>query len=279
MNYRHGFHAGNHADVLKHLALLAVVNHICLKPKPFFAFDGHAGAGRYDLTGPDALRSGEFRHGIGRLVAAEDLPPALAPYVEAVRAFNPPGALDVYPGSPLLLATALRAGDRLVACELAPGQAALLGDVLRPYRGARVEVRDGYAAAKAVVPPAERRGLVLFDPPFERGDEFALLARALTAAWKRWPAGTYLAWYPVADRKAADGFLAVMAAAGLRDVSCHELFVRAPQASGGMAGSGLLAVNASYVLGGIMASALPYLARRLAQGSGAAWRSEQVVSE
>jgi 23S rRNA (adenine2030-N6)-methyltransferase len=279
MNYRHGFHAGNHADVLKHAALLALANHMRLKPKPFFALDTHAGAGRYDLTSTDALRSGEFRHGVARLLAADDLPPALKPYVEAVRAANPPEALNFYPGSPLFIANALRPGDRLTACELNPGQAAALGATLAPFRGARAESRDGYAAAKALVPPPERRGLVLFDPPFERGDEFALLGHALIAAWKRWPTGAYLAWYPLKDRAAADGFHAAVVGAGIRDVVSHELFVRDAGRAPGMAGSALLAVNAGFALNPLMETALPYLARRLAQGPGSAAQSRQLAPE
>lgn len=279
MNYRHGFHAGNHADVLKHTALVAVVNHIRLKPKPFFALDTHAGAGIYDLASAEALRSGEFRHGVARLLTAGDLPPALAPYADVVRAVNPAGALTVYPGSPVLIARLKRDEDRLIACELQPQQAKLLAGTLTPYAKARPEARDGYAAAKALVPPPERRGLVLFDPPFEQAGEFDALARALIACHRRWPSGIFLAWYPVIDRRAADRFLDAIVTAGLRDATCHELFVRAPQASGGMAGSGVLAVNAGYVLDPLMAEVLPYLAGRLAQGPGASWRNDRLTAE
>lgn len=279
MNYRHGFRAGNHADVLKHAALVAVINHIRLKPKPFFALDSHAGAGLYDLASAEALRSGEFRHGIARLLSAGDLPPGLAPYVGAVRAVNPPGALTVYPGSPLLIARLKRAEDRLIACELHPHQAGLLDGALKPFARAKAEARDGYVAAKALVPPPERRGLVLIDPPFEQPGEFDAITRALVAAHRRWPTGIYLVWYPVIDRRESDRFLAGFLAAGPRDVTCHELFVRAPQAGAGMAGSGILAVNAGYVLEPLMAEALPYLAGRLAQGPGSFWRNERLTSE
>ncbi|BCW87516.1 Ribosomal RNA large subunit methyltransferase J [Alphaproteobacteria bacterium SO-S41] len=279
MNYRHAFHAGNHADVLKHAALMVLLGYLKAKPKPFFVLDTHGGRGLYDLTGSEALRSGEFRHGIARLLAAPDLPAELAPYLAAIRAANPPGALDVYPGSPALIAGALRRGDRLIACDLHPAEAEALGAVLKPYRGARAEARDGYAALKALLPPPERRGLVLIDPPFEKTDEFQVLAAALTLAWKRWSGGVYLIWYPLKDRAAADGFRAAVADAGIKDAACYEFFVRAPAGATGMAGSGLLAVNASFALDRPMRAILPVLTDRLAQGAGASWRAERLTPE
>ncbi len=279
MNYRHAFHAGNHADALKHTALMVLLDHLKAKEKPFFVLDTHGGRGRYDLTGPEALRSGEFRHGIGRLLAAADLPPPLAAYIAAIRAANPPGALDCYPGSPVLIAAALRPQDRLVACDLHPAEADALAGTLRPYRRARVEARDGYGALKALLPPPERRGLVLIDPPFEKTDEFATLAAALIGAWKRWPGGVYLIWYPLKDRAAAAAFHTAIAAAGIPDVTFYELFVRGPGAAPGLAGSGLLAINAAFALDGPLRLALPVLAERLAQGAGPSWCAERLTAE
>jgi 23S rRNA (adenine2030-N6)-methyltransferase len=279
MNYRHAFHAGNHADVLKHTALLVLLDYLKAKPKPFFVLDTHGGRGAYDLTGPEALRSGEFRHGIARLLDAADLPPPLAAYTAAISATNPPGALDRYPGSPLLITGGLRPKDRLVACDLHPAEAAALAEVLRPYRGARAETRDGYAALKALLPPPERRGLVLIDPPFEKPDEFATLAAALIGAWKRWAGGVFLIWYPLKDRAGAAGFHAEIAAAGIPDVTVYELFVRARGAVPGLPGSGLLAINGAFALDGPLRQVLPVLAARLAQGPGASWRAERLTAE
>ena len=279
MNYRHAFHAGNHADVLKHAALMILLGYLKAKPKPLFVLDTHGGRGLYDLSGSESLRSGEFRHGIARLLAGEGLPVALTPYTAAIRTANSPGALDVYPGSPVLIAQALRPGDRLVACDLHPAEAEALGAVLKPYRGARAEARNGYAALKALLPPPERRGLVLIDPPFEKTDEFQALAVALATAWKRWPGGTYLVWYPLKDRVQADGFLRAVAEAGIRDATHYELFVRAPAAGVGMAGSGLLAINGAFALDRPMRAILPALADRLAQGAGASWRTERLTTE
>lgn len=279
MNYRHGYHAGNHADVLKHAALMLLLQHLKAKPKPFFVLDTHGGRGGYDLASAEALRAGEFRHGIARLMAAGEVPAGLVPYLAAVRAANPPGALTLYPGSPLLIAGALRPEDRLVACELHPGESAALAAALRPWRRARVETRDGYGALKGVLPPPEKRGLVLIDPPFEKPDEFQTLGRALREAWKRFPQGVYLVWYPLKDRAAADAFLAGVAEGGVRDATAYELYVRAPVAGGGMTGSGVLAVNGAFALDAAMAALLPFLARTLAQGPGANGAARRIAAE
>lgn len=279
MNYLHGFHAGNHADVLKHAGLMALLAYLKAKEKPLFVLDSHGGRGGYDLAADAAQRSGEYRQGIGRIVAAVDAPAALEPYLEAVRAENPGGGLGRYPGSPLMIARALRPQDRLVACDLHPQEAAHLAAILSPYRKARVEARDGYGAIKALLPPPERRGLVLIDPPFEKKSEFADLAAALRAGWRRFPGGVYLVWYPLKDRAAAAAFLGEVVAAGIADAVTYELFVRDPDATSGMAGSGLLGINASFALDPAMAAIGPFLAERLAQGPGASFRARRITGE
>lgn len=279
MNYLHGFHAGNHADVLKHAALMALLAYLKSKEKPLFVLDSHGGRGGYDLSAPEALRSGEYRQGIARLVGAADAPAALKPYLTAIEAANPRGGLSFYPGSPLLIARALRVQDRLIACDLHPGEAEILKETLYPWPRARVEARDGYGALKALLPPPERRGLVLIDPPFEKKTEFADLAEGLRQAWKRFPGGVYLVWYPLKDRAGASAFLAAVAAAGMRDATSYELFVRDPEAGPGMAGSGLLALNASFALDPVMAEIGPWLAARLAQGEGARFTKSRLTPE
>lgn len=277
LSYQHEYHAGNHADVLKHAALMLLLAHLRAQAQPFAVLDTHGGRGSYDLASAEALRAGEFRHGIARLLTARDVPASLAPYLAAVRAANPPGALMVYPGSPLLIAGALRPADRLLACELHPAESAALAAALKPWRRARVETRDGYGALKATLPPPEKRGLVLIDPPFEKPDEFQTLAKALLAASARWPQGVYLVWYPLKDRAAADAFLASVAEGGVRDATAYELYVRAPVAGGGMTGSGLLAINGAAALDAAMAEALPFLARTLAQGPGAKGAARRIA--
>lgn len=279
MNYLHGFHAGNHADVLKHAALMALLAYMKAKAKPLFVLDTHSGRGAYDLAAAEAQRSGEYRQGIARLIDAPDAPAALAPYLEPIRAANPAGGLTTYPGSPVMIARSLRVQDRLVACDLHPGEASHLKEALHIWPRARVETRDGYGALKALLPPPERRGLVLIDPPFERKTEFADLAAALAEAWKRFPVGVYLVWYPLKDRVAADGLLNAVVQAGMRDATTYELFVRDPEIAPGMAGSGLLALNASFALDRQMAKVGPWLAARLAQGPGASFRQARLTPE
>lgn len=279
MNYLHGFHAGNHADVLKHAALMALLGYLKTKEKPFFVLDSHGGRGTYDLSSAEAQRGGEYRQGIARLMDAPDAPPGLAPYLGAIRAANPEGGLSVYPGSPVLIARALRVQDRLTACDLHPREAEILAQTLYPWSRARAEARDGYTALKALLPPPERRGLVLIDPPFEKKSEFTDLAEGLRQAWRRFPAGVFLVWYPLKDRAAANGFLADIIRAGMRDATTYELFVRDPDAAPGMAGSGLLALNASFALDGVMGEIGPWLATRLAQGEGARFTKTRLTPE
>jgi len=203
MNYRHAFHAGSFADVFKHAILARVLVHLRGKTRPFRVIDIHAGAGLYDLASEEAGRTGEWRDGIGRLFDAAlpaEAGALLAPYLAAVRSCNPDGALRHYPGSPLLVCALLRPQDRLVACELEPAAAAALAHRLRAIRQAKAIAIDGWVALNAYVPPNERRGLVILDPPYEQPDDFARLSAGLTAALRKWPTGIYLAWYPIKGR-------------------------------------------------------------------------------
>ncbi|MBL8572473.1 MAG: 23S rRNA (adenine(2030)-N(6))-methyltransferase RlmJ [Hyphomicrobiaceae bacterium] len=258
---------------------MTLINYLQTKDKPLFILDTHAGPGRYDLASPEAQKSGEYRHGIGRILGAAEVPEALKPYLDALRAENQGGGLTAYPGSPLLLARKLRPQDRLIACDLHPKEAEILAETLYPFPGARVRAGDGYAAVKALLPPPERRGLVLIDPPFEKTTEFADLAKALREAWKRFPVGVYLVWYPLKDRAAANALHADVVAAGMKDATTYELYVRDPAASPGMAGSGVLAINASYALDSVMRTAGPYLAKQLAQGPGARFTAARLTAE
>src|SRR4051812_9943177 len=203
MNYRHGFHAGNFADVVKHATLARIVSYLREKPAPFRVIDTHAGAGLYDLTAAEAVRTGEAREGIGRLLKAPLTPEVralLSPYLDAVAALNPAGRLKVYPGSPLLVRAWLRPRDRLIACELEPRAAAALAKNLETSTRAKALAIDGWTALSAYLPPKERRGLVLIDPPYEAPDEFARLAQAFQEARRKWASGVYLLWYPIKDK-------------------------------------------------------------------------------
>ncbi|MGF1461912.1 MAG: 23S rRNA (adenine(2030)-N(6))-methyltransferase RlmJ [Maricaulaceae bacterium] len=280
MNYRHAFQAGNFADVLKHAVITLCVAHLKAKPKPFRVIDTHGGRGWYDLTGDEALRSPEWGAGVGRLWADRDAladDPALGPYLAAVSACNPDGVLRCYPGSPALVANALRAHDTLRLCELHPIDAGALVDAFRTDDRVKVEARDGYAALKAYLPPPERRGLVIIDPPFEARDEFDRCAEAMRAAVKRWPTGTYVVWRPLKHLDAADQFDAQMSTLATdlggpeRGLRC-DLWVDQLGVPGPLAGAGVLVLNPPYTLQATLSAALPAWVRRLGRSAQAGAR-------
>ena len=268
MNYRHAFHAGNFADVVKHATLARVIVHLKEKPAAFRVIDTHAGCGLYDLTGPQASRTGEWRAGIGRLRAATFDPAArelLAPYLDAVAAFNPDGAIATYPGSPALAQRLLRAHDRLVACELGSSAAEALAAQMRRDARVKVVAIDGYTALNAYVPPKERRGLVLLDPPFEQPDEFERLVDALAGAHRKWPTGIYLIWYPLKDARATGRFARDLARLGVPRMLRAELAIARARAAERLAGTGLIVVNPPWRLEGELNVLLPALAKGLAE--------------
>jgi 23S rRNA (adenine2030-N6)-methyltransferase len=270
MNYRHAFHAGGFADVFKHTILTRVLVHLREKTTPFRVIDIHAGAGLYDLVGEEAARTGEWRVGIGRLLDAP-LPAAaaelLAPYLAAVRAFNPDGVLRHYPGSPLLAARLLRPQDRLVACELVPEAAAALARRLRPIEQAKAVTIDGWVALNAYLPPAERRGVVLLDPPYEQLDDFARLAAGLAAAYRKWPTGVYVAWYPIKGREGPDRLAKTLQRSGVEKALRLELTVAPPDAEGRLGSSGLVVLNPPWRLQGEAEIVLASLSDVFARGA------------
>lgn len=282
MNYRHVYHAGNFADVLKHAVLALVIEHLKVKPQPFRVIDTHAGAGVYDLSGAEAQKTGEWRDGIGRLLAVP--PPApvaavLAPYLEVVRAENGEGSITRYPGSPLLARRLLRHGDRLVVNEAHPDDGARLAALFAKDKACKVLALDGWTALKALLPPKERRGLVLVDPPFEQPGEFRRLVEGLTDAHRRFATGTVMLWYPVKDLRAARAFLSEAAALGLPKLLMAELYVRAPHIEGSLSGTGLVILNPPYTLHEKLALLLPYLVERLAREPGAQHRLEWLTRQ
>ena len=209
MNYRHAYHAGNFADVAKHLAMVSVLLHLRKKETPFVVIDSHAGRGAYDLSSTEAQRTGEATNGIGRLVGLQGGPQALTTYLEMAR---PP---VLYPGSPLIAAKLLRPQDRLVAIEKHPEDAAALAAVLKPFRKARADTADGFERLAALLPPPERRAAVLIDPSYEQDDEFVEVARALAGAMRRFATGIYLVWFPIKSQAEANGFCGEVLAAGI----------------------------------------------------------------
>jgi 23S rRNA (adenine2030-N6)-methyltransferase len=274
MNYRHGFHAGNFADVLKHMACLELLRLMTAKDKPLLVLETHAGAGGYDLGGEQAARTGEWRDGIGRLLDAGSLPPVARRYVDAVRAYDRKfgirggGGISHYPGSPRLARPLLRRGDRCILCESHAGEAVLLKREFAGDKAVEVRAANGHAELKALLPPRERRGLVLIDPPFERTDEFARAARNVAGAVKRFATGVYALWYPVKDEAAVVALRAAVA-----DVAPRALDIAmvrgSPPPVDGLDACGLIVVNPPWTFDETMGAALPWLARTLGRGRGA----------
>jgi 23S rRNA (adenine2030-N6)-methyltransferase len=281
MNYRHAYHAGNFAEVVKHAVFARVLTHLLQKPAAFRIIDTHAGPGCTDLTGREASRTGEWRDGVGRLLAA-DLAPALraglSPYLDAVVAANPPGRLITYPGSPMLARAFLRAQDRLIACELEPQARAALARHLHGDDRIKVIAIDGFTALKAYVPPRERRGVVLIDPPFEQPGEFSRMQDGLAAAHRKWPAGTYLLWYPIKDVQEVATFARGLARLGIAKMLRIEVLIAAP-AHERLAGTGLVAVNPPWTLADDLEILLPALTSLLARDHHARCRVEWIAGE
>ncbi|MFD1704361.1 23S rRNA (adenine(2030)-N(6))-methyltransferase RlmJ [Methylopila henanensis] len=273
MNYRHAFHAGNFADVLKHVVLARIVDYLNAKSAPWSYLDTHAGVGVYDLAGGEAERTGEWRNGVGRLVgrrlgaAAETL---LAPWRAVLAEFQTPdGALTRYPGSPEIVRRLARQDDRLRLCELHPKDRQSLAAALGRDERAKVVEIDGWTALGAWLPPRERRGLVLVDPPFEQPGELARMAERFLAAHRVWPTGVYALWYPVKDPAAIRELTGPLIAAGVGKLLRVELMVREPSDPRLLSGSGLVIANPPWTLADELRSGLPDLAAALAQSAGA----------
>ena len=264
MNYRHAFHAGGFTDVLKHVALCELMRLLTVKDKKLFVLDTHAGAGGYDLTAAAARRTGEAQAGFLRLAAAPRtaMPPVVARYVAAVLAYDRKFGVDAavrhYPGSPRLIRSALRPGDRLVACELHAQDALALKREFAGDRAVEVRHADGYKALKALLPPPERRGLLLVDPPFEAADEFERLLRALRQGLRRFATGCYALWYPIKDEQ-AERFVRELVPAGPLILELRHADV----APGRLAACGLGVINPPWRFEEAMREALPWIAARL----------------
>ncbi|MEY4706821.1 MAG: hypothetical protein RJB58_544 [Pseudomonadota bacterium] len=268
MNYRHGYHAGNFADVVKHVALVAILQHLKKKDTAFSVVDSHAGRGVYDLTGEEAAKTGEARGGVARLMnLAGDMPPALTAYLQLVKESGP----TRYPGSPLLAAHLLRPQDRLIAIEKHPEEFAALQDALSPYGNAVAEQGDGYARSLNLLPPPSRRGLVVIDPPFEVGDEFETLGRTIGAAYRKFATGIFLVWYPIKSQAAADAFTAEVLGGGVQKALTVDTEISAPE--GKLDRAGLLVINPPYGFDAGMHAAAEIIAAPLRADIAIKWRA------
>ena len=258
MNYRHVFHAGNFVDVMKHAALALVIEHLKGKEQPFCVLDTHAGIGRYDLWSEPAQRTGEFRDGILKVI--RDPLAELTPYLDVVRAMNGGGPhVRWYPGSPGLAQALLRPQDRLVLCELHPEDAKTLAASFADDARVQAQEADGYIGLKALLPPKERRGCVLIDPPFEVTDEFERIVRGLGHAHRRWATGIYIVWYPIKHRGPIQVFHEALKGSGIRRILVAELLLRADTDPDQLNGSGLVIVNPPWRLEESISRLLPAL--------------------
>jgi len=285
MNYRHAYHAGNFADVLKHVTLALVIEYLKRKEAPFRVIDTHAGQGRYALDSIEAAKTGEWQGGIGRFLgpSAPPLPAGvariMAPYLDAVLAENGGQALTVYPGSPLIARRLMRAQDTLILNELHPEERAQLDTAMGRDRGTKVLALDGWVALKSLLPPKERRGIVLIDPPFEEDRELARVADGLAQGLRRFETGVYLAWYPIKDPKPVAKFHAAMAAVRGPRLLGVELMLRRPIATDRLNGCGLVVANPPHTLRDELAGVLPEITRRLGEGRGAQFRLGPIVAD
>lgn len=277
--YRHLFHAGNFADVFKHALLARLVAALARKPKPFCYLDTHAGTGRYDLAHEWALKNAESRSGIGRLWGRPDVPGLLGPYLDAVRAENRGDRLRFYPGSPRIAARLMRPGDRLVLSELNKADCAALGERFAHDRRATVHRMDGYQSLRAHLPPRERRGLALVDPPFDRAGEFARLVEALAGAHARFATGVFALWYPLMEPAAMRAFERDVVASGIRRVLRLELAVHPARWRLGLRGCGMLVVNPPFGFAREAGEMLAWLWPALASGGEGGRRVDWLAPE
>ncbi len=282
MNYRHAFHAGNFADVFKHAVLCRILDYLRAKPAPFRVIDTHAGAGLYDLAGSEASCGGEWRDGIARLMAAPLAAPVaalLAPYLEVVGALNERDRLKAYPGSPALARAWLRPQDRLIVCEVEPQAAAALRQNLRGDVRIKTLEIDGWTALGAYVPPKERRGLVLVDPPFEEDSDFHRLSHGLAEAHRKWATGIYALWYPIKDRGEPDALAKRLRRSGIAKMLRAELNVAPLSDPTRLNGCGMILVNPPWTLESELSVLLPALAGVLARDGKGAFRLDWLTRE
>lgn len=263
LSYRHAYHAGNYADVLKHLVLVQVLQYLTLKDKPLCYIDTHSGAGRYKLGSKEAVKTGEYQQGIAALWAIDHAPPAVAAYVHCVRAANPTSELLVYPGSCLIAAQLLRPYDRLILAELHPSETQLLQKTFAKYSNVRCYSEDGFNKGLASMPPIERRGVMLVDPSYEVKTEYQRVVEHLQQCYRRFATGVYLLWYPVADALRTERMLKAIRNSGIKRIDLYELGLDRDHSKEGMMGAGLVVVNPTFGLREAMAQALPFLCKQL----------------
>ncbi|EKF9288230.1 23S rRNA (adenine(2030)-N(6))-methyltransferase RlmJ [Vibrio cholerae] len=278
LSYRHSFHAGNHADVLKHIVQSLILNSLQQKEKPFVYHDTHSGVGRYDLTHEWSEKTGEYKQGIARVWQQDNIPAELNSYLDAIRQLNQGETLRYYPGSPRVARAHLREQDRMVLTELHPSDYPLLEQEFHRDRQVSIYKEDGFARLKASLPPQERRGLVLIDPPYELAKEYRDVVQAIAQSYKRWATGIYAIWYPVVNRCDIDDMVEGLQGLEIRKILQVELGVAPDTNERGMTASGMIVINPPWTLESQMQTILPFLKQAIAPATGH-YKVEWVVPE
>ncbi|MBA0167382.1 MULTISPECIES: 23S rRNA (adenine(2030)-N(6))-methyltransferase RlmJ [unclassified Pectobacterium] len=279
LSYRHSFHAGNHADVLKHTVQSLIITALKEKEKPFLYLDTHAGAGRYQLSGEHAERTGEYLDGIAKIWQRDDIPAELEPYMQAVRTYNHNGQLRYYPGSPLIARQLLREQDKLHLTELHPSDFPLLRNEFQKDSRAKVLRDDGYQQLKSQLPPLSRRGFMLIDPPYELKTDYQAVVKGIQEGHKRFATGVFALWYPVVLRQHIKRMLKELEATGIRNILQIELAVLPDSDRYGMTASGMIVINPPWKLAAQMKSVLPWLHSVLVPEGTGHTLVEQIVPE
>lgn len=263
LSYRHSFHAGNFADLLKHIVLVEILDHLIQKETPFEYIDTHSGAGLYKLKSADSQKLQEYSNGIGKLESKDF--PELARYFEVIRSFNESNTLDYYPGSPCIANYFLRPQDRAWLFELHPKDYELLRDTMSKRKAVKVHCQDGFDGLKAILPPTSRRGLVLIDPSYEVKSDYDLVVKHVVNAYKQFSHGIYAIWYPVVDRRTIDKLKTKIVKSGIKNIQRFELGLSADTVERGMTASGMIVINPPWKLFDKMLSVLPKLAQKLGE--------------
>jgi len=276
LSYRHSYHAGNYADVIKHIVLIEILEHLIKKENAFDYIDTHAGAGLYNLQSAHATKLQEYTQGIAKLIKRDW--PELASYFDVVESYNKPDSLDVYPGSPAIASNFLRRQDRSWLYELHPRDAALLLENSAKQKGVRVMHENGFKGMEAILPPVSRRGLILIDPSYEIKTDYKQVFDSIANAYHKFPTGTYALWYPVVDRKNIDILERKLIRSGIKKIQQFELAIAQDQFGSGMSASGMIVINPPWMLKDKMAKVLPKLVSVLG-GEGAFYKCDDLVGE
>ncbi len=279
LSYRHSFHAGNFADVLKHLVLIKILKHLNTKDKPFCCIDTHAGAGGYQLNSDYAQKNKEFDNGIGALWELDNLPDAVADYVKVIKSFNPTDKLTIYPGSPLIIQLYLRQQDHLFAHELHPTEINLLKQAIKKDKRITLQHTDGLKNTLGLLPPKPNRGLVLIDPSYEIKSDYDKVVASLFKFYKRFAQGTFALWYPVVDRSRNIQLENALKASPLKNVQLYELGIKADTTGHGMTASGMIVINPPWKLAAELQNTLPYLANTLGIEGAGHFRIKTLITE